>query len=292
MEWVITSKGSGNEMPFASKEAAEDFVRDNHDYFEKFPMGEIAHRPGTSNYVIFREEDIEITHKNGEPVTPAERKEATGGNPAPGKSDVRFMPSDHEDAITDAAIRMHDTGKIYTGFGHTMAMVAAEERYPSIFSENGPTFDEGFVTKTGIFLSRGQAHTHAKKIGQVAEKAAVGLSGNRDAMESRRFHDAARFMPEPDASDDILRKNDNWTQTAFLAMRTLQRKQPIGTIGNDETNPKSLAEMKEWRYDHPDAKAAAESYPLPHGFLKRDRFSESVQHSDNLSASLATFEKL
>lgn len=43
----------------------------------------------TSNYVIFREEDIEITRRNGEPVTKAERKEAMG---------AQFMPEAPQDA--------------------------------------------------------------------------------------------------------------------------------------------------------------------------------------------------
>ena len=46
---------------------------------------------GTSNYVVFNENDIEITHRNGTPVTPAERKEAMQ-NPAPGEK--RFMAED------------------------------------------------------------------------------------------------------------------------------------------------------------------------------------------------------
>ena len=45
----------------------------------------------TSNYAIFNEADIEITHRNGEPVTPAERREAMG--------EQKFMPED--ESITD-----------------------------------------------------------------------------------------------------------------------------------------------------------------------------------------------
>lgn len=37
-----------------------------------------GNREPTHNFVIFNDADIEITHKNGEPVTPAERQEATG----------------------------------------------------------------------------------------------------------------------------------------------------------------------------------------------------------------------
>ena len=48
--------------------------------------------------------------------------------------------------------------------------------------------------------------------------------------------------------------------------------------------------MAEWRHNHPDAKAAAKAYPLPHGFLNSNGFDEGVGHSDNLFASLAAFE--
>lgn len=171
----------------------------------------------TSNYVVFREEDLEITHKNGQPVTPAERREAMG---QPEGEATRFMPSDHPDAITEAAIRMHDSGKIYSGHGHGAAMVAAEERYPGIWNENGPTFDEGFVTKTGAFLNREQALEHARKIGQVGQREAVGLNARPGAMESSRFHAANRFMPETASEAPRQRPDPRSAARARLAART------------------------------------------------------------------------
>jgi len=70
--WTVNT-GIGDHGSFGTREAAQK-------YADSLPQ--------TSNYVIFDENDIEITHRNGEPVTPAERREAMGKQ--------KFMPEEDE----------------------------------------------------------------------------------------------------------------------------------------------------------------------------------------------------
>ncbi|MEI8234762.1 MAG: hypothetical protein WCH57_08760 [Verrucomicrobiota bacterium] len=49
--------------------------------------------------------------------------------------------------------------------------------------------------------------------------------------------------------------------------------------------------MAEWRDTHPDAKAAAEAYPIPHAFLAGNRIIEAGAQSKNSRASLEAYDE-
>ena len=109
----------------------------------------------------------------------------------------------------------------------------------------------------------------------------------RDDMEASPKQSAQQRIQN---RKEMAFKNFNWTQMAFLAMRSIERKQPISSIGNEELNPKSIEEMKEWRDTHPDAKSAAKAYPLPEGLLAGVAGEHrSIVSSEDLARSASAY---
>jgi hypothetical protein len=102
-----------------------------------------------------------------------------------------FMPSDHPDAIKEAAIKMKD-GRIFTGATHAQAWLKA--RKDGAKEADYPETKDGFVTKTGTFLNREEAAAHAAEIGQV-EKNSSSAKKNAGGVESLQFQEDRKFMP-------------------------------------------------------------------------------------------------
>lgn len=149
-----------------------------HEIEGRMSLNKIGSGEGTSNYVIFDESKIRITHRNGEPVSATEA----------------------------GVIVRHSRGE-----------------------RGGPSTDQPLT----------------------------------------------RSDSSPDDSADLLRKNDNWTQAAWLKM------QFPGQKLEDIPHTKLVEKMAEWRQNHPDAKAAAKTFPLPRKFLQGISFLGAGTHSED-----------
>lgn len=132
-----------------------------------------------------------------------DRKFANHELDAGGFNQVRhFMPSSHPDAIDEPALRMAD-GKVFKasdipgGRFHEDAETAAKKAgYDWELRKMGV---DGWTTKTGRFLNREDAATHAKAIKQMTEEDYDRTSDDHgvepEDLESHAFEDARAFMP-------------------------------------------------------------------------------------------------
>lgn len=75
-------------------------------------------------------------------------------------------PTGGPEHVAIAAIRHPDTGKVYTGEMHGIAIGNASEDYPGYSVYNQP-WEEGFVTNTGRFVDRREAGEIAVKADQI-----------------------------------------------------------------------------------------------------------------------------
>lgn len=122
-------------------------------------------------------------------------------------------------------------------------------------------------------------HRNGEALPATEEGAVVRHSlGARDTQ--RTFDDStdqllARADSPSNDSADLLRKNDNWTQAAWLKM------QFSGQKLEDIPHTKLVEKMAEWRQNHPDAKAAAKTFPLPRKFLQGIGFLGAGTHSED-----------
>ena len=175
-----------------------------------------------------------------------------------------------EKAITSAAIQT-PTG-IKTGTSHD-EIIKANQLDKSLKNSS----KAGFMTSAGQFVDRKKAADIAEKSGQLKGKKPVYLrSHNVDFMPETTVHDM---------SDDILRKNDNWVQAAWLKMQ-----HPDADL-KSVPYENLVAKMEEWRHNLPNAKNASEAYPLPIGFLNNDGQFATARHSADSRASLAAYDE-
>ena len=129
-----------------------------------------------------------------------------------GEQRVQYKPSNHPDAIESAATRDDKTGKVYTGVMHFESNLKYLEDHPEL--RNGREMDDpatplqawnklpdttdGFVTKTGKFLTREEAEKHALKINQLKEPQ-VGMGG----LESDYLRQNAQFASKRDKQKKV-----------------------------------------------------------------------------------------
>lgn len=98
--------------------------------------------------------------------------------------------------IKEAAVKLKDDGKIYTGAAHFDALEKAmkENRKINYGDSNlGDKYDSGFTTSTGRFVSREEAAT-------IAENAQQTAIPQGDRLEALSFNDSRQFQP-PKAED-------------------------------------------------------------------------------------------
>lgn len=86
--------------------------------------------------------------------------------------EMQFQPSNEPGAIKAAAVRSED-GTIYEGPMHLAAYMKATKDGRDFMEER---FDEGFVTNSGEFLNRTEAHQRATAMKQTTKENKFGLS--------------------------------------------------------------------------------------------------------------------
>ncbi len=135
------------------------------------------------------------------------------GEPPAGAA--QFQPSENPKAISQAAVRDEETGKIYTGTNHPE--IYADQIAPEFSGPedvNFSRFTDGFVTKEKEFLNRDEAYNRAVSLRQVDKKELD--AGNVKWLETRSFAEARNFQPP--AEQELL---FGGTEKPKLSTRTL-----------------------------------------------------------------------
>ena len=116
--------------------------------------------------------------------------------------DIRYMPSDHPEAIDQSAIKDEETGKIFKGAYHADADAALRNHFN--LPEDGympRKVVHGFVDRKGKFYNRLDAYEHAKSIKQLSKPFQDMMEWGGDhssGLEAVDFDNNRRFMPGDD----------------------------------------------------------------------------------------------
>jgi hypothetical protein len=165
---------------------------------------------------------------------------------------ILFQPSDHEDAIEGAAVKMPD-GRIFKATIHPEALIKAKEYYeaneePAKFNHWLELSDwtDGFTTKKGQFLDRQQAMDHAKSIGQLTNKSYAGASKmfsvldrkqpegqsvvDQRNLESLRFDHARAFLPNEPEGQTASKPSTGLTVAPFVRPINLRKDRELADL--------------------------------------------------------------
>lgn len=105
---------------------------------------------------------------------------------------MQFMPSKEPRAVKTAAVRDEETGKVYEGPMHAMAILDyLQDKHPDRDPETNaldawnshPNVTEGFTTHGGEFLNREESFNRAEEMGQYTPH-----PSEDDSLESQRFN--------------------------------------------------------------------------------------------------------
>jgi Gene product 88 len=167
---------------------------------------------------------------------------------------LRFQPSDHPDAIKEAAIKLDD-GRIFRGVSHgDIADSFPDELFKLL--DRSSTF--GFVTNSDEFLDRTQAAIRAEKIGQIPKGYAeripayddrTGVMGVKPVLGHTDFDEARRFQPADHLSNLPIYKVDDWQfgDKSFPIYRPGRAtdRTDVGHIEDDRGYPMSEARKRQ-----------------------------------------------
>jgi hypothetical protein len=111
-------------------------------------------------------------------------------------------PENTPETIISAALQFED-GKVFTGYVHADALIAAGEAYEVRNLDKLPGFIEGFTTSTGRFVERQEAGAIAKASQQL------------EHLDTRRVQHAEKNLDSYDILELRQEDNSNWYSNLF-----------------------------------------------------------------------------
>jgi hypothetical protein len=118
-----------------------------------------------------------------------------------GANTMQFQARSGDTALKSAAVKDSE-GKIFAGAWHGVAHDTANAESKGTRDRDGNVIvTDGFVTNSGEFLDREQAHDRAVELGQMKKEDVLrplAEKGSTPWLESNEFNEARQFQPKPD----------------------------------------------------------------------------------------------